>query len=68
MEKPEVTIIINGNNVPLDELKRDVIAARERKLSHQWTFTPETVDALINKIEELSKEILTLREVVSRGR
>lgn len=68
MNKIDVSITINNREVSLDELKRDVIAAREKKLSHQWAFTPETVNALINKIEELSKEILTLREVVSRGR
>ena len=63
-----ITIDISGNPIPLEELKSDVAAAREKGYhSGKFAFTADTVEGLINKIEELGNEILTLRDVLKRG-
>ena len=62
-----ITISIRGNPVTLEELKSDVIAAKEKGYNDRFAFTIETVEGLIEKIEELGNEILTLRSVIKRG-
>ena len=39
--------------VSIDELREDVKSAIDKGLSNKWAFTPETVQGLINKIDEL---------------
>ena len=51
-----------GIMVPLDELKKDVEAAKEKNLSNQWAFTPETVDGLIDALERSMKQNRELEE------
>lgn len=43
---------IRGVDVSIDELKQDVQAAKTKGLSNKWAFTPETVETLLNQIEE----------------
>ena len=43
-------IFIRGNCVSLEELQDDVVAARAKGLSDKFAFTPETVQALIDKL------------------
>lgn len=50
------TLSIRGIDVSLDELKADVESAKKKGLSNLWAFTPETVQALIDNIEQ--KDIL----------
>ena len=63
----DIKVTILGKSVSINELRKDVIESKQRTASNQWAFTPEVVEALLNKIEELGKEILTLRSVISRG-
>ena len=64
----DITINIRGNKVPLEILKEDVIAAKEKGYHDgKFAFTVGTVEGLIEKIEELGKEVLTLRGILSNG-
>jgi metal-responsive CopG/Arc/MetJ family transcriptional regulator len=64
----DITINIRGNPVTLEELKSDVTAAKEKGYHDgKFAFTVSTVEGLIEKIEELGNEILTLRDVLKRG-
>jgi len=47
------TVYIQGNAVTLLELNADVRAAVEKGLSGKWAFMPETVDALLKRIDFL---------------
>lgn len=49
-------VFINGEIVSLLELSADVTAAINKGYSGKFAFTPETVKALIEKIEELAEE------------
>jgi hypothetical protein len=46
-------VIINGVDVSYKELREDVLAAKKKKFSGCYTFTSETVESLLNVIEEL---------------
>ena len=46
------TLSIAGHTIELSELKNDVAAAKAKGLSGQFAFTPETVEALIENLEE----------------
>lgn len=64
----DIIVSIRGNPVTLEELKSDVTAAKEKGYdSSKFAFTVDTVEGLIEKIEELGNEILTLRSVIRRG-
>ena len=64
----DIEINIRGNLVTLEELKGDVIAAKKKGYdSSKYAFTVDTVEGLIEKIEELGNEILTLRSVIRKG-
>ena len=64
----DITINVRGNKIPLETLKEDVIAAKEKGYHDgKFAFTVGTVEGLIEKIEELGKEVLTLRDVIRRG-
>ena len=47
------TVKINGNDVSIQELQDDVKAAFELDYRGKYAFCPETVEALLNYIEEL---------------
>ena len=44
--------------VDIKDLKADVKAAEKKGLVNQWSFTPETVQGLIDKVEELEKRLI----------
>jgi hypothetical protein len=46
---------IAGHDVSLTDIKADVIAAKEKGLAGQFAFTPETVEALVEKLSSLTK-------------
>lgn len=46
----------NGNTVQINELRSDIEAARKNGLGGQYAFTPETVEACLDFIEELIEE------------
>lgn len=55
---PPITLTdSHGRSIPLEELKSDVEAARERFMDSEYSFTIPTVQALINKLEQLHKEL-----------
>jgi hypothetical protein len=50
----ETIINIAGNQVPLSDLKQDVIEAKKKGYnSNNYAFTVDTVEGLIEKIDEL---------------
>lgn len=55
----EVTmeVMIEGIKVPIQDLRADIRAAKEKGLSHCFAFTPETVEALLNLIDNLNKGV-----------
>ena len=55
----EIKIMLRGNEVSLEELKADVKAAYEKGYTNdKFAFTAETVEKLIDKIEELVNELI----------
>lgn len=52
---PQITVNILGSDTSLEDLRADVVAAKAKGLARERAFTPETVLALIEKIEELSQ-------------
>lgn len=58
MGEDDMKIEIPGfGPVDIQELKDDVEAAKENGLTEKWAFTPETVQGLIDKVEELQRDI-----------
>jgi hypothetical protein len=50
-------VTINGVDVSYKKLREDVLAAKKKGFSGCYTFTPETVESLLNVIEELHGQI-----------
>lgn len=60
------TIEIEGVELDIEDLKADVEAAKEKGLSRQFAFTPETVEGLIDKIEFLLNERAEALKMIMR--
>lgn len=58
----ELTIFeICGHQVPLSELKEDVNAAKKKGYRGAYAFTPETLESVIIKLEEVIKKNIELK-------
>lgn len=51
-----ITVNHPNGSLTLEELQADVNAAKQKGLSERWAFTPETVQCLIDKINQLQNE------------
>ena len=58
----ETTVSILDKNVSLKEIRNDVKTAYEKGNSAQAVFYPETVEALLNFIDELNPDIAHISE------
>ena len=56
------TININGAKVQISSIKADVKAAKKKGLTGNFAFCPETVEGLIEKLEECQKKNLILED------
>jgi len=55
---------INGKDITADEIQKDVIAALKNGYKNKFAFCPETVQSLLDKIEELEHEIEWLMDEI----
>jgi predicted xylose isomerase-like sugar epimerase len=59
---------ICGHEIPLSELKEDVSAAKKKGYRGTYAFTPETLEAVIIKLEEVIEENIKLRKKLRKDR
>jgi predicted xylose isomerase-like sugar epimerase len=59
---------ICGHEIPLSELKEDVSAAKKKGYRGSYAFTPETLEAVIIKLEEVIEENIKLRRKLRKDR
>jgi hypothetical protein len=59
---------ICGHEIPLSELKEDVSAAKKKGYRGTYAFTPETLEAVIIKLEEVIEENIKLRRKLRKDR
>ena len=53
----DIKIHTAWGTVTVEELERDIIAAKKNGLSGRMAFTPETVEALLYMIKRQKKEL-----------
>jgi hypothetical protein len=61
-------IIIRGQVVTLAEMRADVKAAIAKGLLGRWAFAPETVDALLNKIDTLNTALDEIVTAIAKAK
>ena len=57
---------ICGHEVPLSELKDDVSAAKKKGYRGTYAFTPETLEAVIIKLEGTINENIVLKRKLNK--